>query len=199
MREGKFIATVVRHDYEESPAKGTPGLVFQFEADVDGAYEKIEKTIWLTEGAKKIARANLKDLGFNPDKQEIDVLIENPTMLIGNKVQIVVDTKEYKGVESWEVKYINPVPKDGGTGERKDYKDLTKLLRDAKSAESDENVTEVVEHFTKKEEKPKPKKEVKAAPASRKECGEKFKEEDGAEAVCVLDRGHQEEHSIAPF
>lgn len=148
MREGKFIAIIVRHDYEESPAKGTPSLVVQFDAEVDGNYEKIEKPIWLTEGSKKIARANLKTMGFNPDKDEIDVLIEHPTTLCGNKVQIVVGTKEYKGVESWEVKYINDVPKDGVIVERKDYKDLTALLRSAKGG--DKETQDITEHFAPK-------------------------------------------------
>lgn len=145
MREGKFIATVIRHDYEESPAKGTPSLVVQFDAEVDGNNEKIEKSIWLTEGSKRIARANLKTMGFNPDKYEIDDLINNPTALSGNKVQIVVGTKEYRGVESWDVKYINDVPKDGVIVERKDYKDLTALLRSAKGA--DKETEPIVEHF----------------------------------------------------
>lgn len=132
MNPGTYTATVIRHEFRESQ-RGTPSLWVLFRAATEAGEEEIGTNIWLTKGAMTMARKSLKAMGFDVDKESVQILDENPVHLCGKQVRIECEEEEYKGQVSIKVKWINPL-----SAGKPRWGQLDKALRSAKKA----NVTE---------------------------------------------------------
>jgi len=96
MIPGEYKATVESHTWTTSAAKGTVGLrivclVHSMDDDM-----QLAGTIWFSDKAMGFARTQLKALGFDPDKvdvEEIGVSVD----LNGNETTVVVEEQEYQG------------------------------------------------------------------------------------------------------
>lgn len=132
MIPGKHQAKVVTCTYGHSSQKLTPQFEVVFLVDDATGGEQITGYIYLTEKAMGIARKSLKAMGFNPDDQELDVLVKNPALLAGNEAQIVVVEEEGQdGEYRMKVAFINPLP---GPADANELKKLSKALRDVKGS-----------------------------------------------------------------
>lgn len=72
------------------------------------AFGAITKGLFFTDAAIERTTKVLTDLGWNPEdnKWDIDGLIEKRT-LVGTKVSLVCEEKEYQGKTSWQVVFVN--------------------------------------------------------------------------------------------
>ena len=91
--------------------------------------EMIDAYIWLSPKAMGMARAALKKCGFDPDTLDIDDLVEKPTLLEGNEVEIMVE--DYKGRRQASINLRTTPPENR-------LKALSKALRDAKKRDEEE-------------------------------------------------------------
>lgn len=153
MIPGKHQAKVVTCTYGHSSQKLTPQFEVVFLVDDATGGEQITGYIYLTEKAMGIARKSLKAMGFNPDDQELDVLVKNPALLAGNEAQIVVVEEEGQdGEYRMKVAFINPLP---GPADLNELKKLSKALRDVKGSTKKKpapvaasKTAAIVKHFT---------------------------------------------------
>ena len=88
----------------------------------------IEALIWLTPKAMGMARAALKKCGFDSDTHDVQELVDNPTLLEGEEVEIIV--QDYKGQRQASVN-LRTAPS------KKRLSEITKSLRDAKKSDAD--------------------------------------------------------------
>jgi len=99
MIPGVYDAEVLGHWLTTSQA-GNAGLsVKVLVADKFGATEEMVGTIWLTAKSMRMARTQLKALGFDVDTQEIVTLNENPEegmSLVGHKCQVTLKEDDYR-------------------------------------------------------------------------------------------------------
>ena len=129
MKEGKFPATVLRHEFTVS-SKESKGIYFRLAVDFDGEQEEVGHTLWLTEGTFKagIVGRTLKAMGFDYRTESLQVLGENDSHLTGREVSVVVGEEEDQrtGDLALRVKFINP-PRV--KLEKSTYDELTEELR----------------------------------------------------------------------
>lgn len=155
MRPGKHVGTVIKHTYGHSAQKGTPHFHVEFQVDSDTGSEMIAGDIWLTDAAMGMARKSLKAMGYDPDTQDLDALVDNPALLMGHKVTLEIVEEEGRDGE-WRLKvaFINAV---AGPVAPDELKRLSKSLRDVKGSTKKETLaskpvtekaeTEIAKHF----------------------------------------------------
>lgn len=127
MDPGRYPATVLEHSVRISQG-GTWFVTLLYE--VSG--EQLHGAIYLTPKAARFARAQLKALGFDPDIHTVDELQDNPMLLAGRKVTVIVDLNEWQGRC---VPRVARVEIEGRSLDRTTGSQLTALLRGAKKAE----------------------------------------------------------------
>lgn len=119
MIEGHYTATIDENDIRAA-GSGTEFVYLRVVFEND---ETMPIQIWLTEKAMGMARAQLRQCGFDADKDSLAVLSENNAFLRGRKVPVEVYTEEYKGRETLKAKIqTNAVSK-------KRIESLGKMLR----------------------------------------------------------------------
>lgn len=89
MEIGRSRARVVRNAIEIVNDKSAVVLY----VTVGEQDESNKILIWLTDKALGIARRHLKTCGFDPDKEELGVLIDNPERLKGKELDVLVEQK----------------------------------------------------------------------------------------------------------
>lgn len=151
MIPGKHIGKVVRHDYGHSSQKGTPQLYVTFQVDSETGSETIGGYVYFTEKAMGIARKSLKAMGFDPDADTLQTLIDNPLKLMGHECSLtIIEEEGQDGEYRLKVAFIDPVstpPKDG------EVKGIDGALRAVKGSKKpskgkvDKATGEIVKHF----------------------------------------------------
>lgn len=132
MIPGKYTATVLRHDFGHSSQKGTPHFHVSFEVLSETGSESVAGDIWLTEAAMGMARKSLKAMGFDPDTEDLQTLVDNPIKLIGRECSIVVVEEEGQDGEfRTKVAFINPLSEPPKAGE---IAGIAKALKDVKGS-----------------------------------------------------------------
>lgn len=98
----------------KSGQKGTPCVAVVFEDDIG---ETITYWGYLTDAALEYTMKSLAAMGWKAEDHDgrIDSL-DGTDLLVGKKVEIVVDEEEYEGKVRSKVKFINEI--GGGVGER---------------------------------------------------------------------------------
>lgn len=88
--------------------------------------------IWFTEKAAKLAVVQLRKCGFDPATMDLDALIEEPTLLAGNRIEIMAEPHD-RGMRYSIPLNVKP--------DAKTVKSLQSMLRSAapaRDAEQDE-------------------------------------------------------------
>ncbi len=99
--------------------------------------------LWLTtDKALRIARKSLKAMGMQIDGVDTGQVLlrmrENPVLLAGNEVDVVIQEKEWQGVTSLEIAWVNVVrTAEMAKDESSQLSDISKRLQGLKSAGSD--------------------------------------------------------------
>lgn len=123
-------ATVAAHTFEVDD-KGQDYILATFEIqDLAGARDTITSRIYLTDASMGIARNRLKVMGFDVDARSVQELQDNPILLAGHEVELLVTQNgSYMNVE----KISAPrKPKEASF-----ISQLDKALRDAKGKKKD--------------------------------------------------------------
>ena len=96
-----------------------------------------DKDLYPTKSEKslQIARKSLKIMGFDIDKRLVDELQDNPKLLAGQKVRVVVEEHEYNGNVTNRIAWINDIPKPASKAA---LKALTERLRNCKNDNASE-------------------------------------------------------------
>ncbi len=113
--KGRHDVSVVRSALAESGEhKDTPQIIVQFQ---DLNNDTITAYLFCTEKAWPYTAEKLCTLGWDPVKRgyRFEELNADPSPIVGNFVEIVVDEEEYEGKKRNKVKFINPT---GGRIER---------------------------------------------------------------------------------
>lgn len=92
MLPGKYVATIEENDIR-SAGSGTEFIYIRVSIDGEG----MPIQIWLTEKAMGMARAQLRQCGFDPDRDSLSKLAEDSGLLRGRQVPVEVYEEEYKG------------------------------------------------------------------------------------------------------
>ena len=121
---GLAKARIVSHTIREIGDK--EAAVIRFEHPCG---EVVEALVFMTVKSMNMARAQLKRCGFDPDTQELDELVEKPTLLAGNLVEILVE--EYKGKRQAKINLNEALGKTR-------LKSLSLALRHAKNKNDDD-------------------------------------------------------------
>jgi hypothetical protein len=92
--EGKIV---VERTWLTTSTKGTPGVGVKGEV-TDGLGEtgSMTGTIWLSDKAYSMGRAQLKSLGFNIDDQDL-LELDNSDLLVGHESPITIVEETYNG------------------------------------------------------------------------------------------------------
>lgn len=107
LEQGKYDAEITSHTIRMLGDK--PAAMLQCRLDCgNDEYEEIAVPVWLTEKAAQIARATLKLCGMDVDRTDMQELIDNPTLLAGNRITVIVE--DYNGKMRGQV-MLNAVPK----------------------------------------------------------------------------------------
>jgi hypothetical protein len=201
---GKHIGTVIRHDFGHSQVKGTPQFAIGFNVVSETGAETITAYVYLTEKAMGMARKSLKAIGFDPDNESLQTLVDNPIKLIGREASLTIaEEQRQDGEYQLKVAYIDPVAEPPKAGE---IASLDGALRAVKGsgkkgaaakaalasktvAPGDATIKAIERHFT--------------GPGGEKaltngKCAAPIKTDEG-QKVCVLSKGHDGDHSEFPF
>jgi len=111
---GRHEVKIVSHVLTKSSQKGTPCMAVVFE---DDAGEHITYYGYLSDAALEYTLKALAAMGWDAAQHDgrIDVL-NGTDLLLGHKVEIVVDEEEYEGKVRAKVRFVNEI--GGGMGER---------------------------------------------------------------------------------
>lgn len=123
MEIGVHDVEIVNNSVVELAGKPAVKLIVAFSTGAEA-----DVLIWLTEKAAGIARTQLKKCGFMVDDRDLIELSENPNLLSGNKVQIVVD--------EWNGKFRAQIPLSTAPS-KKDMARLSGVLRNAKKKDDE--------------------------------------------------------------
>ena len=114
--KGKHTVGILSTCLTKSGQKQTPCVAVVFEDEVGDTI-----TYWgyLTDAALEYTMKSLAAMGWDSAKHDgrIDTL-DGTDLLVGHKVEIVVDEEEYDGKVRAKVKFVNEI--GGGLGERMD-------------------------------------------------------------------------------
>ena len=101
--------------------------------------------IYITEKRKRMARAELKACGFDPDHQDVWDLEDRPDLLLSNEVPVVVFMDEWQGKRRLKCEIDIPAAKV----DQDMVKKATNLLREAKSKDeqAEEGSKKIIEGF----------------------------------------------------
>jgi hypothetical protein len=117
---GKYSGTIEENDIRTAGS----GTEFVFlRVNIDGTAFPVQ--IWLTEKASGMARAQLRQCGFDVDRDDLSLLSENTSYLVGRQVPIEIFEEEYKGRLQTKAKIST------GTVSRKRIGSLSQMLRAA--------------------------------------------------------------------
>ena len=119
MEIGRHTVLIKSNTIKEVAGKPVVSLGIEFKGDE----QESECLIWLTEKSMGIARKQLKLCGFDPDKTEFSVLVDEPEYLAGHSVDVVVEDRN--GTMRASIPLSAAVPK-------KEIDRLQGLLRSAK-------------------------------------------------------------------
>lgn len=92
---GEYPATIVSHDFFTTQ-KGTFALAVKANVRTPLGEDELQGFIWFTEKAMGMARAQLKEIGFDCDNQNLNDL-GTKVSLVGNKCTVTVEEREFKG------------------------------------------------------------------------------------------------------
>jgi hypothetical protein len=155
VKPGKHIGKVIKVTFGHSSQKGTPHFAVEFQVESDTGLEVVTGNIWLTEAAMGIARKSIKAIGFDPDVEELQILVDNPMKLTGNDAMLTVVEEERKdGEYEMRVAFIDPIPGPPKPGELASF---TKAIRAVKGsgkkgaaakAKAETSTKEIEKHFT---------------------------------------------------
>lgn len=115
MKEGKWNATIVKHEFDTVGKNDTPMLRFDLDVDFgDGELERVQYPLWLTEKAfERLVPRALSACGFDYKKEGLEVLKYDIVHLCGREVCVVVGEDENKQTGELElrVQFLNRRPK----------------------------------------------------------------------------------------
>lgn len=94
--------------------------------------ESLDAVVWLTEKSMPMARAQLKLIGFDPDRQSMDELDEKPKLLAGRKCPVRIVEDDYNG----KLRKKAEIPTGAGRVAKAKLASLTQGLRAAASEET---------------------------------------------------------------
>ena len=97
MIPGEYKATVESHTWVTSASKGTVGLRVVCMVYGPDDNMRLDGTIWFSDKARGFARSQLKALGFDPDKVDVEE-IGDSVDLAGNDTTVSVEESEYRGM-----------------------------------------------------------------------------------------------------
>lgn len=110
LQPGSYKAVVTEHHWTTSQAE-TPGLAISLDVlDGFGGCERMLHTIWFSTKAMGMARAQLKELGFDANKQHARD-IGNGISFVDRECNVVLDNENYGGRTTLKVKKIGGLPK----------------------------------------------------------------------------------------
>ena len=110
LQPGSYKAVVTEHHWTTSKAN-TPGLALSLDVlDGFGGCERMLHTIWFSDKAMNMARAQLKELGFDANKQHARD-IGNGISFVDRECNVVLDNENYGGRTTLKVKKIGGLPK----------------------------------------------------------------------------------------
>lgn len=105
--DGTHLVKVADHALTKS-STGKQRVSVQFEAETDAGVDRITWDGYLTDAAYGYTVDSLRILGWKPEEHDGMVTSLNGTrILVGNEVEIVVETEEYEGKYTPKVKWIN--------------------------------------------------------------------------------------------
>lgn len=122
---GKFDAEIVCHTIRAIGEKEAVSITVRIGED------ETEAMIWMTEKSMGIARQSLKLCGFHPDAMSLCDLEDNPTLLAGKHVVVLVEP--YNGRMKASI-LLNPTPPKAR------MKELDAALKAAKKNGEDEDM-----------------------------------------------------------
>jgi hypothetical protein len=100
-----------------------------------GSGDKVYSKIYLTEKSMGIARARLKRCGFDPDRQALEDIDQNASLLTGNEVLVDVYEESYQGKQQIRVDVVIDRPK----ADKSALARATEGLRKAKEADTSDD------------------------------------------------------------
>jgi len=133
--EGVYDAVVKETDWTTS-SKGTFGLKVNV-AVLENQKEEceMEGRIWFSKSSMKMARAQLKAIGFEPDTQEM-MDIGSDISLVGKPCKVTLKNEEWKGNWNLRIAYF------GVWGEKPKKKDIENIQEAIRAESSNESKDE---------------------------------------------------------
>ena len=123
MNVGRYTGTIEENDIR-SAGSGTEFIYIRVEIEDGPERASMPIQIWLTEKAMGMARAQLRQCGFDVDKDPLASLSESNTLLQGRKVPVELYEEEWKGRMQMKAKIVT-----AGVSKKR-IGALEKMLRD---------------------------------------------------------------------